>query len=110
MVQHGDELPLSKGLNPAWQHAVDEFRQRVVVPVYGEQDSLSREQWQHLVALCGNYLAWRAETPKVAIAEVLERGRILELVEQGPKRACWRWWKRTRPWPKRRTGWSSWTS
>ena len=82
-MQHGDELPLSKGLNPAWQHAVDEFRQRVVVPVYGEQDSLSREQWQHLVALCGNYLAWRAETPKVAIAEVLERGRILELVEQG---------------------------
>ena len=82
-VQHGDELPLSKGLNPAWQGAVDEFRQRVIVPVYGERDSLSREQWQHLVALCGNYLAWRAETPKVAIAEVLERGRILELVEQG---------------------------
>ncbi|MBZ9663438.1 hypothetical protein H3221_001595 [Pseudomonas sp. LMG 31766] len=82
-VQHGEELPLSKSLNPAWQPAIDAFRQRVVVPVYGEQDSLSREQWQHLVALCGNYLAWRAETPNVAIAEVLERGRILELVEQG---------------------------
>lgn len=83
VVQHGDELPLNKGLNPAWQQAIDAFRLRVVVPVYGEQDSLSREQWQHLVALCSNYLAWRAETPQVAIAEVLERGRILELVEQG---------------------------
>lgn len=82
-VQHGDQLPLSGGLNPAWQSAVSVFRQRVVVPVYGELESLSREQWQHLVALCGNYLAWCAETPKVAIAEVLERGRILELVELG---------------------------
>ncbi|MGG2395812.1 hypothetical protein ACJRW5_02540 [Pseudomonas sp. SH1-B] len=81
-VQHGDQLPLDKGLNPAWQGAIDDFRQRVVVPVYGELQSLSREQWQHLVALCGNYLAWQAETPKVAIAEVLTRGRILELVEQ----------------------------
>ncbi|MFY1004948.1 hypothetical protein ACNF5F_26340, partial [Escherichia coli] len=26
VVQHGDELPLNKGLNPAWQSAVDEFR------------------------------------------------------------------------------------
>lgn len=81
-VQHGDELPLDKGLNPAWQGAIGEFRQRVVVPVYGELERLSREQWQHLVALCGNYLAWQAETPKVAIVEVLKRGRILELVEQ----------------------------
>ncbi len=82
-VQQGDHLPLSKGLNPAWQDAIAAFRQRVVVPVYGELDSLSREQWQHLLTLCGNYLAWQAEAPKPAIAEVLSRGRILELVEQG---------------------------
>src|SRR5690606_37893117 len=72
----------SQGLNPAWQGAIADFRQRVVVPVLGELDSLSHEQWLHLVELCGNYLAWRAETPAVAIAETLERGRILELVEQ----------------------------
>lgn len=83
LVRHADELPLSKGLNPAWQGAIANFRRLVVAPVYGEQDSLSREQWQHLLALCGSYLAWRAETPKVAIAEVLERERILELVELG---------------------------
>lgn len=83
VIQHGKALPLSNGLNPAWQDAMADLRERVVKPVYGELDSLSREQWQQLVALCGNYLAWRAETPKVAIAEVLERGRILELVEQG---------------------------
>lgn len=82
-VQQGDHLPLSKGLNPAWQDAIAAFRQRVVVPVYGELDSLSREQWQHLLTLCGNYLAWQAEAPKPAIAEGLSRGRILELVEQG---------------------------
>lgn len=82
-VQHGDELPLHAGLNPAWQGAIAAFRQRVVVPVYGELDSLSREQWQHLLTLCGNYLAWQAEAPKPAIADGLSRERILELLEQG---------------------------
>ncbi|QLF93188.1 hypothetical protein HW090_08280 [Pseudomonas sp. ABC1] len=83
VVQHGDRLPLEKGLNPAWQSAVDALRERVVKPIYGEQDSLTLAQWRHLVALCGDYLAWQAEAPQTAIAGVLERERILELVEQG---------------------------
>ncbi|GIZ11654.1 hypothetical protein [Pseudomonas sp. NCCP-436] len=82
VVQHGGELPLRQGLNPAWRGAIETFRLQVVVPVYGELDSLSREQWQHLVGLCSNYLTWRAEMPAVAIADVLDRARILELVEQ----------------------------
>lgn len=83
VIQHGNELPLTKGLNPAWQGAIAELRERVIKPIHGELESLTREQWQHLVALCSNYLAWRAEAPSVAITGVLERGRILELVEQG---------------------------
>src|SRR5690606_21248267 len=39
-VRQGEPLPLSQGLNPAWQGAIADFRQRVVVPVLGELDSL----------------------------------------------------------------------
>ncbi|TBV13717.1 hypothetical protein [Stutzerimonas kirkiae] len=83
VIQHGDRLPLGKGLNPAWQSAIDELQERVVRPIYGEQDSLSSAQWRHLLALCGDYLAWQAEAPQPAIAGVLARERILELVDQG---------------------------
>jgi hypothetical protein len=82
-IEHGDSLPLSNALNPAWADAMAELRERVVKPILGDQETISREQWQRLVALCGDYLDWQAGKPRVAIAKVLELPRILELVEQG---------------------------
>ncbi len=82
----GRRLAVQQGPQPSLARVpFDEFRQRVVgVPVYGELDSLSREQWQHLVALCGSYLAWRAETPTWRLPRYFQRGRFLELVDRAP--------------------------
>jgi hypothetical protein len=82
-IEHGDSLPLTHGLNPAWAEAMAQLREWVVKPILGELDSLSRAQWQQLLGLCGDYLTWQASQPTLPISTVLELPRILELVAQG---------------------------
>lgn len=75
-------LPLTDGLNPAWAQAIAALQAQVIKPILGEVQELSYAQWQKLLELCGDYLAWQAAQPQVAIAQVLPLERILKLVEQ----------------------------
>ena len=59
-------LPLGNGLNPAWTEAMGDFHQRVVTPLLGERESLSRAEWDSLVTTLAPYGEWqehRVETP-----------------------------------------------
>lgn len=44
-------LPLVKELNPAWQKKVIEFNTHVVLPLFGEKETLSLEEWQYITTL-----------------------------------------------------------
>lgn len=82
-IQHGERLPLSLGINPAWSSAMRALREHVVKPVLGEVDSINKEEWRALVAKCDDYFAWQAARPQVAILEALPTERIVWLVEHG---------------------------
>ena len=82
-IQHGERLPLTKGINPAWNGAMRALREHVVYPVLGEVESIDKEEWRALVAKCDDYFAWQAARPEVAILERLSTERIVWLVEHG---------------------------
>ncbi|PRB80554.1 hypothetical protein [Pseudomonas sp. MYb185] len=82
-LQHGEALPLDKGINPAWRGAMRALREHVVRPQLGDVDSITREQWHDLTARCNAYFAWQAAKPAVDILQTLDVERIVWLVEQG---------------------------
>ena len=82
-LHHGDTLPLTKGINPAWRAQVQALREQVVRPVLGDVDAISREQWQALTAKCEGYFAWLADRPDTVLLEKLDVDRIVWLIENG---------------------------
>jgi len=80
-LQHGQTLPLSDGINPAWRAAMKALNEHVVKPVLGDVDSISRSQWQELTARSNAYFSWQASKPQVSILDGLNVERIVELVQ-----------------------------
>ena len=71
-------LPLESGLNPAWAGAVATFKASVVVPLFGDADSLERAQWERIKSVLEPYEAWLAEKTGGEVESVgLERLREL---------------------------------
>ncbi len=63
-VTAGAELPLGAGLNPAWAVAMDRFRTEVVVPLLGERQTLSAEDWAGLKRRFAARAAWAKDKPE----------------------------------------------
>ncbi|HEX6591564.1 MAG TPA: hypothetical protein VF050_06165, partial [Moraxellaceae bacterium] len=81
-VVAGRELPLQEGINPAWHAALQDFRQKVLLPLLGEKNSLSAADWAQVSEKCAPHLAWLGEKPALAVA-ALETARIEWLVDNG---------------------------
>ena len=69
VVADGD-LPLRHGVNPAWAAAMDTLRTAAVLPLLGEQDSLTAAQWQHLKAQLADCQAWLAAYPQTPLGDM----------------------------------------
>ncbi len=61
-------LPLTEGLNPAWETAVFALRDLVVKPIVGAHDAITAAHWQKISATLDAHEAWQAEKPTVAAA------------------------------------------
>lgn len=83
VVSEMSTLPLTTGINPAWSQAVANFHQQVVIPLLGEVEALTQEQWQEISAKFGAYFVWHDSKPDVAIIDKLSAERVAELVETG---------------------------
>ena len=68
LVGSGRELPLSEGLNPAWEARIAALRDTVVRPLFGERQSLSWADWQDLSRRFDAYRAWQAASPANPLA------------------------------------------
>lgn len=64
----GRALPLSEGLNPAWEARIAALRDEVVKPILGVHDELSYAQWQDVVARFDAYRSWLANKPASSVA------------------------------------------
>lgn len=77
-VVAGGNLPLLQGINPAWADAMETLRTAAVLPLLGEQDSLTAIQWGQLKALLADCQAWLAAYPSTPLGEMgLEEAQAL---------------------------------
>jgi len=79
-------LPLVSGINPGWQAQVQNLREKVIVPLLGQQESLSLQNW---LALCARFVpfeAWQADKPANCV-EQLGIVRVREILTSQDKAA-----------------------
>lgn len=83
-VEANKALPLIFGLNPAWQAKAHALREQVIVPLFGNRESLDAATWAELCARFASFEAWLAEKP-VTGCEQLGIVRIREILASGHK-------------------------
>jgi hypothetical protein len=79
LIEPDRPLPLRTGINPAWTDAVGRFHDIVVVPLLGEKNTLSYQEWQDVKAQFASYEAWLSEKPVVSV-EKLGLARVREVL------------------------------
>ena len=67
-IAAGRALPLSAGLNPAWEARIAALRDEVVKPILGAHEDLSHAQWQDIAARFDAYRSWLARKPATPLA------------------------------------------
>jgi hypothetical protein len=75
-------LVLTQGINPAWQQAIQQFRQQSLDENVTE---LTLEQWTQLKASFAAYKAWLAKKPDLAVSALAADKRqalLNSLIEQ----------------------------
>ncbi|MFS8609050.1 MAG: hypothetical protein LOD94_13830, partial [Gammaproteobacteria bacterium] len=60
-VEPGRPLDLTAGINPAWEERIVRFRDEVVVPLGGDGETLTQEEFRAIQAKLAPYIQWSAE-------------------------------------------------
>jgi hypothetical protein len=82
----GQPLSLIGGLNPAHASAMATFRSVAVLPLLGERESLTEEDWQTLQNRLAPYAAWLGAKAGIRV-ETLGITRVREIL-QGPAKTA----------------------
>ncbi len=78
-IETGKPFSLKTGINPAWAMVLDEFYQKVVLPLFPEHDSLTESEWKQISANFDPYRDWQGGKAGSAV-EPLGLPRVRELV------------------------------
>ncbi len=81
-IEAKKDLPLEDGVNPAWMAAINEFKNKVVMPLLGEKQALSMAEWQHLCDRFNAHQAW-LNVKRGALVEAFGIDRIREILGGG---------------------------
>ncbi len=80
-------LPLGGSVNPAWENALADFRERVVKPLFGTpKTNLSQGEWDQIKEKFSAYQTWKAEK-KASPVEKLGLQRIREMLGNQSEKA-----------------------
>ena len=82
VVGAGKPLPLAGSVNPAWISAIQALRDKVVMPLFGDKNSLTAEEWSTLGAKFSAFENWQAEKPETSV-EKLGMTRIRAILDGG---------------------------
>lgn len=83
-IEANGPLPLGSGLNPAWADAMAAFKEKVVIPLLGEQEALSEKEYRLLCQKLAAYEAWRSKKAGARV-EPLGKERVVALMERNIK-------------------------
>ncbi len=85
-IEPGRPLPLKSGINPAWALMVEELRIELVVPMFGDKDVLTFNEWEILCRKFVAHEAWLAEKEGSAV-ESLGLRRVRKILEGDGRQA-----------------------
>lgn len=83
-VEPGRALPLRSGVNPAWEERLRRFRETVVVPLLGERESITGEEWNGIKNRIAPYEEWKSSRKGGAV-EKLGPDRVRQLLSDGSR-------------------------
>ena len=72
-------LPLDKGINPAWSVQILKFRTGIVTPLLGEKKSLNKDEWFAICAAFDLYFNWLSKKSGIVV-EPLGIMRVREIL------------------------------
>lgn len=78
-VEANKPLPLVSGINPVWQARLDSLRERVIVPLLGDRDTLNAGEWAVLCEKFAAFDVWQAAKPATGV-EQLGIARLREIL------------------------------
>ena len=78
-IEAGKALPLTKGINPAWENALNSFKKLVIDPEFPNKHDLTEAEWKTIVQKFEDYKNWQAEKAGEAV-EKLGLSSIRELL------------------------------
>lgn len=78
-IEADKSLPLLAAINPAWRARVRALHDLVIVPLLGNRQSLSADEWLAVCAKFSRYSAWQAGKPAGDVAQ-LGMDRIREIL------------------------------
>jgi hypothetical protein len=79
-------LPLTSGINPAWQKEIDTLRSKAIAPLLGKKEQLTVSEWEALCRKFAPFEAWQATKP-ACCAEQLGTVRQREISANKHKEA-----------------------
>lgn len=79
-VDAGKPLPLTSGINPAWERAMANFVSFVIIPLFQHKELLTEAEWNNLETLFAPYVQWKSEKEGAAV-EPLGPARIREILQ-----------------------------
>lgn len=79
-IEANAALPLGLGVNPAWSVPMQEFREKVVIPLLGDRKSLTEAEFHTIQQKWGDHLTWQ-ESKAGVLVEPLGLERIQELFQ-----------------------------
>lgn len=85
-VNADEALPLLRGINPAWQDLMADFRSKVVLPLLGDTELLTPAIWSELSVKLSATREWLGQEQGVMVAG-LEQARLEEWQKQDWSRA-----------------------
>jgi hypothetical protein len=92
-VEAGKPLPLKEGINPAWSGTIQKFKDKVLVQLLGDKDTLTAADWNEVKTRLSTWRNWQAARPETdvhklgterlqAILDADERAKIMDLIQQ----------------------------
>jgi hypothetical protein len=78
-IEAGRPLPLRDAVNPAWSGAVTALARDIIMPLFGDRESLAEAEWRKISALFDAFDAWQGEKTGTEV-EALGLARVRDIL------------------------------
>lgn len=60
-IEGNKSLPITSGINPAWESSIYNFKHLIVIPLFKNKDSLTEIEWNNIIDSFKAYAQWTSE-------------------------------------------------